>query len=176
MITQADLQKILKYNPDTGEFTWLVSRGNVTVGSPAGTKDTSGHIKIGINGIRYMAHRLVFLYMFGELPIGIVDHIDKNPSNNALSNLREVHFAENQKNRKDSTKIQSGFTYITYKEEKEAWRVELGANCGRKPIGYYKNLDLAIKALEEALIEYNDSDSIMKLFYKQLSIYNKKDT
>lgn len=52
--------------------------------------------------IALFIHTLVAKHFIGIRPDGLViDHIDRNPRNNHVSNLRYVTSAENQQNRKD---------------------------------------------------------------------------
>lgn len=53
---------------------------------------------IGIDGKRYLAHRLAWFYVTGYWP-ELIDHVDGNRSNNAWSNLREANKLINQQNR-----------------------------------------------------------------------------
>jgi hypothetical protein len=75
--------------------------GATFVGMLAGSITNKGYVSIHVNRKAYQAHRLAFLYMTGEFPKGVVDHIDRNPSNNCWSNLRDVTTAFNLKNRVD---------------------------------------------------------------------------
>ncbi|MDD0156969.1 HNH endonuclease signature motif containing protein, partial [Shigella flexneri] len=65
----------------------LSARG--AVGKVAGTI-SYGYNAINIDGVRYFAHRLAWLYVYGEWPKQEIDHIDRNRRNNAISNLRDV--------------------------------------------------------------------------------------
>lgn len=57
------------------------------------------YIRININNHHYSAHRLVWEAFNGPIPEGmVIDHIDGNRSNNALSNLRLVTQSENMSN------------------------------------------------------------------------------
>ena len=62
---------------------------------------TRKYTKMGfrINGIvvLYQYHRAVWLYTYGELPKEL-DHIDGDPTNNRISNLRAVTRSENMLN------------------------------------------------------------------------------
>lgn len=60
MITQSRLKELLKYNPETENFTWLVSKRNARIGSIAGYKTFMGYIYIQIDNRRFFAHRLAF--------------------------------------------------------------------------------------------------------------------
>lgn len=51
--------------------------------------------------VRFNAHRLVWMAFNGPIPDGMeIDHIDRNPSNNALDNLRVVSRSQNRANSK----------------------------------------------------------------------------
>lgn len=94
--TQKYLRSILHYAPDTGWFTWTNPPKNHTrmQGQQAGATRT-GYVMIKIDGQRYKAHRLAWLYVHGIVPGARIDHRDGDPFNNAISNLREATQAEN---------------------------------------------------------------------------------
>lgn len=57
----------------------------------------SGYHRIEILNKKYLVHRLVFEY-FGNEPLDgnmVIDHIDRNPNNNSINNLRQVTQKEN---------------------------------------------------------------------------------
>ena len=89
-MTQEYLKSLLYYNPETGKFTWRVSKNNrVKCGSEAGTIQSSGHRRIRIDKKDYLAHRLVWLWYYGRWPENEIDHINK-PDDNRLKNLRGI--------------------------------------------------------------------------------------
>lgn len=99
-LTQTRLRELLDYNPETGEFTWKVTRrGRAAAGSVAGSPIGNGYIRVHVDGRKYRAHRLAFFYMTGEWPKDEVDHKDLNKSNNAWDNLRESTHTQNMQNR-----------------------------------------------------------------------------
>ena len=55
----------------------------------------TGHIRICIMRVKYLAHRLAWLYVTGSWPSQDIDHIDGDPTNNRFANLREVTHQEN---------------------------------------------------------------------------------
>jgi hypothetical protein len=95
------VRSVLGYRPDTGVFHWKQASPNnkKLIGKVAGSASSSGYIKIKIGNKFYLAHRLAWLYMYGEWPPGSLDHIDRNPKNNAIANLRLASAAENSHNR-----------------------------------------------------------------------------
>jgi hypothetical protein len=97
----ATVRRLLNYDQSTGVLTWAVDTGTnrAKAGKIAGT-ECLGYRVIRINRKGYKAHRLAWLHTHGAWPTGVIDHIDGNPLNNALSNLRDVTPAMNQHNRK----------------------------------------------------------------------------
>lgn len=98
-ITSDRLRELLHYSPETGVFTNISPRKKILVGSIAGSLDQdSGYWMIGLDRRRYYAHRLAWLYMTGEWPEQMIDHLDGNRANNVFANLRDVERAINQQN------------------------------------------------------------------------------
>jgi hypothetical protein len=107
LLTASRLRQVLKYDEDTGLFTWLVSTSNrVKVGDTAGALNGDGYVLIQIDGKAYKASRLAFLYMIGRFPDPEADHENLNRSDDRWKNLREATRQQNNRNkpvRKDST-------------------------------------------------------------------------
>lgn len=71
---------------------------NVTAGREAGGRLRSGHYRVKFGGKSHKVHRIVWLLTHRNWPEKIIDHIDGNPGNNKIENLREVTAQENQRN------------------------------------------------------------------------------
>jgi HNH endonuclease/AP2 domain len=118
-LSQQRLKELLHYDPESGEFTRITQvSSNAFVGSQAGWRELSGYFRIMIDRKKYMSHRLAWLYVYGSFPKRLIDHIDGNPSNNKISNLRECTASENGRNQKMSCKNTSGVNGISLDTKK----------------------------------------------------------
>ena len=100
-ITQSGLKRILKYNPETGQFTWRVAISNrVKVGDATGVEKSNGYINIRLDRKDWLAHRLAWLYMTGSFPKNDTDHINRVKTDNRFCNLREATRSQNKMNMK----------------------------------------------------------------------------
>lgn len=98
IITAARLRELLAYHPENGLFTWRFDRYKCVAGEYAGTIDKAGYIVIVLDGRSYKAHRLVWLYVTGEWPTGLLDHHNRVPWDNVFDNLRDADHAINRQN------------------------------------------------------------------------------
>lgn len=122
MLTQKRLKEVLHYNPDTGIFTWKIKTARcVKIGSIAGSVVSNNYIHLAINYRDYKAHRLAWLYIHGVWPENEIDHIDHNPKNNKLINLRSVTTKENSKNRKKYCTNTSGVNGVHWCKRRSKW-------------------------------------------------------
>ena len=113
LLTQDRVRELFEYNSETGILTNRIKRSaQAVIGKEAGYLRPDGYRLIGINKILYYAHRLIWLYVHGEFPSDHIDHIDGNPANNRLGNLRVVTHGENGKNKKQYDNNKSGITGV----------------------------------------------------------------
>lgn len=150
VISQAELIALLHYDPETGHFTWK-NAGNVQnkrLGMSAGWSNSAGYRVITIENRRVFAHRLAWLYVYGEYPHLMVDHIDGNKSNNAISNLRLATRSQNAVNthKNRSNKLGIKGVNIAYGR----YRAQIGVNGKKYCLGHFATPEEAKAAYEEA--------------------------
>jgi hypothetical protein len=76
ILTATRLRELLHYDPETGLLTCIVNRrGYPKEGSIAGCKNDDGYLRIVIDGVPYLGHRLAWLHMTGNFPQNGIDHI-----------------------------------------------------------------------------------------------------
>ena len=149
-LTAERLRELLEYDPETGAFTWRVSTSNrVRAGSVAGHLHSKWYINIQIDGRLYLAHRLAWLYIHGAWPEAEIDHIDDDPSNNRLANLREVTNQKNHQNqRRANTDSSTGLIGASPKKGK--FQAQIMINNKKRFLGYFETPEAAHEAYIEA--------------------------
>ena len=84
------IRKEVYYNPETGFLTWRSDgRGKFKrAGASVGCLRPDGYYSARVNARRWLVHRLVWVYVYGEEPPKIIDHINRNKGDNRIENLR----------------------------------------------------------------------------------------
>ena len=168
MLTLSTLKDILSYDEKTGIFTWKeVSRDFFATegvykswntrysGKVAGAERPDGYVKIGVKGKSYLAHRLAWLYFYGdEEMLMCIDHIDHNRSNNKISNLRSVTQQENTRNCSTAKRGASGVIGVNWQPKKCKWKARIKVNYISMTLGMFENKNDAIIARKMAESEF----------------------
>lgn len=154
-LTAEELRAVLRYEPDTGIFYWVVGgRWNRLAGKIAGTKRIDGYVRININHRSYWAHRLAWLYMTGHWPPAEIDHIDEDPSNNQWTNLRLATSGQNKGNKRAQANSGTGIRGVHFYKARNQWvPYVMGKNGKLKRLGYYDSLEEAVRVRRHAAKE-----------------------
>jgi hypothetical protein len=158
------LRNRVGYDPLTGIFTWKPKNNDKWfnsrfAGKQAGTLLNTGYWFISIGRESHLAHRLAWLYVYDEWP-QYVDHRDRNPLNNAISNLKSVTAAENNVN-KGQRQGTSGFKGIHKSGNK--WVTEIQYEGKRLRAGPFDTI-------EEATADYQISISNIEEVFQQMEL------
>lgn len=164
-ITRARLTELLEYDGITGVFTWKKGfRGHVKAGDIAGWARKDGYISLKIDGVKEYGHRLAWLYMFGVLPDKEIDHIDHNPSNNSISNLRLVTRQKNCMNSSLGRRNKSGVIGVHWAKHASAWSAQIGINKKTFALGYFDSIEQAafVRAKAESSLGFHKNHGARK--------------
>lgn len=146
------LHALLRYDPTTGLFTRIVApgkRGDL-LGATAGSPQHQGYILIAVDGRKYKAHRLAWLYMTGAWPAGAVDHINQVKDDNRWSNLREATKAQNEQNKPVRPHNSSGATGVYWNKAASKWQAYITVSGENLYLGIFADKSAAIAARRAA--------------------------
>lgn len=151
------MKNILDYNAETGVFTWLnPPNKRIKIGSIAGCfVKTTGYWQIGINGTRYLAHRLAWYFIHGSFPEGNIDHINQNKLDNRIVNLRISTVSQNACNAPKHRDNRSGYKGVDFDKRKNKYRARIRINNKQIQIGYFATAEEAAKAYDDVVIHYH---------------------
>lgn len=152
-LTAEKLRTLLDYNSDTGVFMWRPREGDKWfnsrfAGKQAGTLTPSGYLFMCVNKQHHLAHRLAWLYYYGEWPQHHIDHLDRNPSNNAIANLADVPPAINNQNKTQRIGV-SGAKGVH--RQKDKWIASVEYKGKRLHFGTFTTIQEASEAYEAGM-------------------------
>lgn len=145
-ITHERLLELVEYDPISGIFINKVSRPKSPKGKVLGSKNASGHLVFQLDKVIYLAHRLAWYYVYKEWPNSTIDHIDRNPSNNSITNLRLANRSENSRNSKINSRNTSGIKGAFFDKRRNKYYSQIVFNGKKIWLGYYSSLEEAGKA------------------------------
>lgn len=146
------LREKLVYDAETGVFTWRVKPSkNKPAGMVAGYTRPDRRVVIIIRRRLYYAHRLAWLYTHGRWPLNAVDHINCDPLDNRIANLREASHAENMQNRRKArSDSSSGLAGAYQRRDDLTWYAEIRTNRVKRYIGAFATKEEAHEAFLNA--------------------------
>jgi len=156
------LRRILHYDPTIGEFTWRARHDvraawNTRYAGRLAGFDWRAGTNVTYRSIRVfdwprLAHRLAWLYMTGEWPLIVVDHIDRNGLNNAWSNLRAATKSQNAANSSHPITNTTGFKGVSLCKIGK-FRATIRIDGRQKWLGRFSTAEEAARAYRDAAIE-----------------------
>src|SRR5258706_87869 len=148
MITAERLRECLDYDPETGIFR---RAAGTKFGSIAGGPWWD-YWRISVDGKRYYAHHLAWLYVYGVWPKQL-DHKDMNCKNNAIINLREATTKQNNRNKPHQKNNVLGIKGVR-KRTKNSYEARIKINDKQEVLGYFKTAEEAHQAYLNASKTY----------------------
>lgn len=150
-LTVERLKELLVYNAETGQFIRRVRTSNSNkAGDVAGGRLVLGYISVRVDNRPYLAHRLAWFYVTGRWPVADIDHINGDPSDNRLCNLREATRSQNHGNMRRHKDNRSGYKGVTWSEPRQKWVAQIYVNGKQRNLGGFVCKEDAAKAYAEA--------------------------
>ena len=164
-----ELAALIEYDGERGSFTWLnrspdrfrdgaksaAHQAAVWNAKHAGKQagrvnPTTGYAEISISGRRYGAHRLAVMLKTGAWPAAMVDHINRDRTDNRWANLRCVTAAENLRNISEHRDCSTSHVVVSWDSSRRRWKDEITVEGRKRHLGRFKAESEAAAAYAEA--------------------------
>ena len=164
------LRDLFEYDRDEGALYWrtrplehfksqsvCASWNAKLAGKRAGHVNSEGYRKIGIDGVYYAEHRLIWFIETGSWPME-VDHRNGVKSNNRFTNLKDGSHADNMKNQAVYRNNTSGHVGVMWEKSKQLWVARISINGKLRTLGRSKDKDrvIALRKAAERELGYSD--------------------
>lgn len=153
ILTAERLRELVSYDAESGVFTRIKTdrRNTRYLGPIPHNPCGNGYAYIGVEGKRYPAHRLAWLYVQGRWPDDDIDHINGNRTDNRLSNLRAVsREVNNQNRRKTRSNNKCGLMGVSWHTHSRCWRARIMIRGKEIPLGHFDSKEQAYAAYLDA--------------------------
>jgi hypothetical protein len=115
--------------------------------------NSSGYIQVEYKQKAYMLHRIIYEMHHGKIPNGfVIDHIDRNPLNNKIENLRLASLSENKINSAANHNNTTGFKGVI-RTPNNKFQARLGFNNKKLYLGLFNTKEEAAAAIKKKSIE-----------------------
>ena len=159
-LTQERLKQVLRYIAETGDFVWIERPSNrINVGDVAGQNHPSGYISISIDGVRYLAHRLAWLYVTGSWPAVEIDHLNGKRTDNRWSNLRDVERRVNAENMRRA-RVDNSTGLLGVRQMRDRFQANIKAGGRARNLGTYDTPEQAHAAYLAAKRKLHEGNTL----------------
>lgn len=162
-MTQEILQTLLHYDPETGVFTWRSRPREMFLcdgdfkkwntrysGKVAGKSSSMKYRQIMIRPHLFYAHRLAWLYVYGDWPPHEIDHANGDGHDNRISNLREATRQNNTANTCVHKDTLSGYKGVSLTPNGKRYRARIYFDGKENGLGFFDTAEEASAAYQEA--------------------------
>ena len=152
-ITQERMRELFRY--EDGVLFWAIKPSRDTrIGDRAGCVRNDSYVTVRVERRKYLAHRLIYLMHHGYLP-RVIDHIDGDPSNNRIENLRAATQQQNIRNRGPQANNKLGIKGVHWCKEAKKFIAKIKANGRHIVLGKFDDPELAGAAYAQAAAKHH---------------------
>ena len=157
MLSIDEFRSRFSYDHETGVITRKTSDARVkrwVSGAVAGGINGQGYREIKVDGKSIGAHRIAWILYYGEQPPEYIDHINRDPSDNRICNLRAATKSQNGANRVALSNNKTGIKGCYFVKSKNpnmagAWRAQCRVGKKLYDLGRHKTVEMAQAAYNE---------------------------
>jgi hypothetical protein len=153
------LRQMIGYEPDTGRLYWKVKPNrNILAGRTIGRPNSWAHICFGFMGRTWMSHRVAWFLYFGYWPEHQIDHINGDPADNRIENLRDVPQTMNMQNKRRAHKNnESGLLGVSKSERgrTKPWKATIKVDGKSRTLGRFATAEEAHQAYMQAKRQFH---------------------
>lgn len=184
-ITAEYVRSLFDYDPNEGVLRWSEGKGSrAKAGDPAGTVNRDGYVIIHIDRKSLKAHRLAWLYVYGEWPCGMIDHKNRVKSDNRIANLRVSSPSQNAANIGLPSTNKSGYRGVFFDKKSGRWLASIQKDGRSIRLGLYddKTDAMAVRASEDKRLNgefanvghFDGSDIVVDIFDRRLDPFERQ--
>lgn len=155
MITQERLKELVRYDEETGHLTWNRKSGDKHNNFNSRFADkragcvhyVRNYAKryVRLDGILYLEHRMVYLYMTGGMP-DMIDHINKDATDNRWCNLRASDYEGNSLNKTTRSDNKHGHPGVHWHSIRKKWTAAGYKGYKKIHLGTFDTIEEAVSA------------------------------
>ena len=117
-------------------------------------KTSKGYISVNINKKMYPLHRLIYKYHNEDWDItysnnNVIDHININPLDNRIENLRLVNKSQNNRNQKKKQNCSSEYRGVSWYKPSNKWRASICIDGISNHLGHFDTQEEAAEVYKK---------------------------
>ena len=139
------IREVFDYGPETGVLTRKKATGSRSRLGPCQGLGKVGYYVAALDGTLYYVHRLIWAHQTGEWP-DVIDHKDRDKTNNRWSNLRSVTDSANKHNWPMQNNNTSGVAGVWLHKQSGKWAAEIKVSGKKRYLGLFADINSAAAA------------------------------